>query len=181
LYPDRVSAFALFETPVGACAIAWRDAGISGLQLPEGSVEATRARAARRYQAAERPLSPETQAAVDGIRALLAGQPSDLASIPLDMHGVPAFNQRVYELARRIPPGHTLTYGDIASRVGGRGRARAVGQALGRNPFAIIVPCHRVVSASGAWGGFSAHGGLELKRRLLELEGMTALPAPLPF
>jgi len=171
----------LFETQVGTCAIAWSDAGISGLQLPEGAVAATRARAARRYQSPERPLSVEAQAAVDGIRALLAGQPDDLSSILLDMHGVPAFNQRVYELARRIPPGQTLTYGDIASRVGGRGLARAVGQALGHNPFAIIVPCHRVVAASGAWGGFSAHGGLDLKRRLLELEGMTTLPALLPF
>jgi methylated-DNA-[protein]-cysteine S-methyltransferase len=175
------NSLALFETPVGACAIAWSDAGITGLQLPEGSAAATRARAVRRYAAVERLLSSAAQDAVDRIRALLDGQPDDLSSIVLDMHGVPAFNQRVYELARRIPPGRTLTYGDIASRLGGRGVARAVGQALGQNPFVIIVPCHRVVAASGAWGGFSAHGGLDLKRRLLELEGMTSLPARLPF
>ena len=126
-YPDDVSnSLALFETPVGACAIAWSDAGITGLQLPEGSAAATRARAVRRYAAVERLLSSAAQDAVDRIRALLDGQPDDLSSIVLDMHGVPAFNQRVYELARRIPPGRTLTYGDIASRLGGRGVARAV-------------------------------------------------------
>jgi methylated-DNA-[protein]-cysteine S-methyltransferase len=109
--------------------------------------------------------------AIAQIDALLRREPDDLVSLALDMTGVPDFNQRVYGLARRIPAGRTVTYGEIARRLGSVGLARAVGQALGRNPFAIIVPCHRVLAANGMSGGFSAPGGVSLKRRLLELEG----------
>jgi methylated-DNA-[protein]-cysteine S-methyltransferase len=87
------------------------------------------------------------------------------------MEGVPEFHQRVYEVARTIPPGNTLSYGDIAARLGSPRAARAVGQALGRNPFAIVVPCHRVLGAGGKIGGFSAQGGIDTKRRMLALEG----------
>jgi methylated-DNA-[protein]-cysteine S-methyltransferase len=87
------------------------------------------------------------------------------------MTRVPAFHRAVYAVARAIPPGETLTYGEVARRLGDPGSARAVGQALGRNPFAIIVPCHRVVAAGGATGGFSAHGGAATKRRILAIEG----------
>ncbi len=87
------------------------------------------------------------------------------------MDGVPEFHRRVYEAARAIPPGNTLSYGDIAKRAGVPGAARAVGQALGRNPFPIVVPCHRVLAAGGKIGGFSAQGGVETKRRMLEIEG----------
>ena len=87
------------------------------------------------------------------------------------MDGVPEFHRRVYEAARAIPPGNTLSYGDIAKRVGAPGAARAVGQALGRNPFPIVVPCHRVLAAGGKIGGFSAQGGVATKRRMLAIEG----------
>ena len=86
------------------------------------------------------------------------------------MEGVPPFHRRVYEAAREIPPGDTLSYGAIANRIGSPGSARAVGQALGRNPFAIVVPCHRVVAANGKLGGFSANGGVTTKANLLALE-----------
>lgn len=105
--------------------------------------------------------------------ALLSGE--DLAapdSVPLDLSRVPPFHARVYEVARTIPPGTTLTYGEIARRLGEPGAARAVGQALGANPFAPIVPCHRVLAAGGGTGGFSADGGVATKRRLLEIEGV---------
>src|SRR5918993_4820938 len=128
---------------------------------------------------AERP-SAHVQQAIDAIHELMQGRPNDLLSIELEMTGVPAFHQRVYAVARRIPPGQTITYGDVAARLGGRGLSRAVGQALGRNPFPIIVPCHRVVAASGALGGFSAHGGATLKRHLLDLEGAAGHRMPLP-
>ena len=105
------------------------------------------------------------------ITALLRGEPCDLGSIDLDMSDVPEFHCRVYAVARTIPPGRTLTYGDVAARLGEPGAARAVGQALGRNPFAIIVPCHRVVAAGGRLGGFSAGGGAVTKRRILAIEG----------
>ena len=114
------------------------------------------------------------QAAIDGIVALLRGEPRDLASIALDMEQVPPFNRRVYEVARTIPPGSTMTYGEIAVRLGDRLLARDVGQALGQNPFAIVVPCHRVVAAGGKAGGFSARGGVKTKLRMLAIEGAPA-------
>ena len=99
-------------------------------------------------------------AAIDGIVALLRGEKRDLREIALDLDGVPDFNRRVYELARTIPPGSTLTYGEIARRLASPGTARAVGQALGQNPWPIVVPCHRVLAADGGMGGFSAPGGV---------------------
>ena len=116
--------------------------------------------------------------AVDDIAALLRGERTDLSAVPLDMEEVPAFHRRVYEVARRIPPGKTLSYGDIAQRLGAPRAARAVGQALGRNPFAIVVPCHRVLAAGGRVGGFSANGGVSTKLRMLTIEGAPAPAAP---
>ena len=111
------------------------------------------------------------QRAIDAIMALLRGEASDLSAVPLDMEGLPTFDRRVYEVARAIPPGGTLSYGEIAARLGEPGAAREVGRALGQNPFAIVVPCHRVVAAGGKLGGFSANGGVATKLRLLALEG----------
>ena len=110
------------------------------------------------------------QRALDGIVGLLRGEASDLSTVALDMTRVPEFHRRVYEVARAIAPGTTLSYGDIAARLGAPGEARAVGHALGRNPFAIVVPCHRVVAAGGKVGGFSANGGVATKLRLLSIE-----------
>jgi methylated-DNA-[protein]-cysteine S-methyltransferase len=109
--------------------------------------------------------------AIDGIVALLAGEGADLSAIALDLEGVPAFNRRVYAIARTIPPGRTLTYGEIAARLDAPDEARAVGQALGENPFPPVVPCHRVVAAGHKTGGFSANGGVDTKLRLLAIEG----------
>ena len=111
---------------------------------------------------------------MDGISALLRGEATDLSSAVLDMEQVPTFNRRVYEVARTIPRGSTLTYGEIAARLGERQLAREVGQALGQNPFAIVVPCHRVVAAGGKPGGFSARGGVKTKLRMLAIEGAPA-------
>jgi methylated-DNA-[protein]-cysteine S-methyltransferase len=166
-----VTALALFETAIGWCGIAWGPRGIVGTQLPEGSAPATRARLLRRFPAgSEAPPPPEVQRAIDGIVALLRGEPRVFDGLPLDMEGVPEFNRRVYEVARTIPWGATLSYGEIAKRLGDPGVARDVGQALGQNPFAIVVPCHRVLAAGGKMGGFSARGGVSTKRRLLSIE-----------
>jgi methylated-DNA-[protein]-cysteine S-methyltransferase len=163
--------FALFQTAIGRCAIAWSGAGIVTLQLPEGGDQRTRARVLRRWpQAHEETPPPEVQRAIDAIVALLSGEATDLSSVVIDMERVAAFERRVYEIARTIGPGETLTYGEIATRLGDPTAAREVGQALGRNPFAIIVPCHRVVAAGGRAGGFSANGGVATKLRLLEIE-----------
>lgn len=172
-------AFALFETSIGVCAIAWGERGIVGVQLPEGSPQATRARLLRRLPGAtETTPTGAARRAIDGIVALLDGAPVDLGDIEIDEGAVGPFERRVYAAARAIPPGSTLTYGEIAARIDDAGAARAVGQALGSNPFAIIVPCHRVLAAGGRIGGFSAGGGAATKRRILAIERARVGDAP---
>jgi methylated-DNA-[protein]-cysteine S-methyltransferase len=165
--------FALFETAIGSCGIAWAVRRLVGTQLPEtAGVGATRARMQRRFPDTAEVSPPAPVAdAIEAIRALLSGGHNDLSSIELDLDALPPFERRVYELARTIPAGKTLTYGDVAKALGDSGSARAVGQALGRNPFAPVVPCHRVVAASGTMHGFSAGGGVATKLRMLRIEG----------
>ena len=166
------SGYALFPTAIGACGIAWGPRGIVGAQLPEAQEQATRARMQRRFPALHEVEPPSwVQRDIAAIRALLDGEPLDLGDIKLDLEGVGDFHRRVYAITRRIPSGSTRTYGDIAEELGDKGLARAVGQALGLNPFAPIVPCHRVLAAGGKWGGFSAHGGAASKLRMLAIEG----------
>jgi methylated-DNA-[protein]-cysteine S-methyltransferase len=167
--------FTLFDTAIGRCALAWSARGVSGLQLPEAREAETRARIAKQFPQAREALPPPAiEGALDAVVALLGGQASDLSAIELDMAGLPPFHRQVYQAARAIPPGATLSYGELAARLGAPGAARAVGQALRRNPFAIIVPCHRVLAAGGKVGGFSANGGIATKLRLLSLEGTPA-------
>ena len=171
--------FALFDTAIGRCGIAWGGGGIVGVQLPEAREQGTRARVLARFPGAREGQPPaDVKRAQRGIVALLRGEASELSDVALDMDGVPPFHRRVYQVARTIPPGTTLSYGEIAARLGAPGSARAVGQALGRNPFAIVVPCHRVLAASGKVGGFSANGGITTKLRLLSLEGAQASGQP---
>ncbi|MBV8240495.1 MAG: methylated-DNA--[protein]-cysteine S-methyltransferase [Hyphomicrobiales bacterium] len=174
--------FALFDTDIGPCGIAWGARGIIGVQLPEASEARTRARLVRRYpHAREAPPPAQVRRVIDGIVSLLGGQASDLSGAALDMDGLPEFDRSVYEVARGIAPGATLSYGEIAARLGERGLARDVGQALGRNPFPIIVPCHRVLAAGGKAGGFSANGGVTTKLRLLTIERARTSDAPTLF
>lgn len=174
-------AFALFATPIGHCGIAWSGDGIVGLQLPTAGVRETRARMRARFPSASEAEPPAGVAgAIAAIGRLLAGEAVDLTSVGLDMGGVPEFHRAVYEAARAVAPGTTVTYGELAARVGAPGAARAVGQALGRNPFPIVVPCHRVLAAGNKAGGFTATGGVETKLRMLAIEGAArpAIPAP---
>jgi methylated-DNA-[protein]-cysteine S-methyltransferase len=168
--------FALFNTPVGFCSIAWLQGGIVGVQLPEiGGAEHTRARLAKSFPQSKEASPPaHIQESIARITALLSGQHDDLQDIALDMSRLPEFHQTVYRITRAIPPGQTLTYGEVAKRSGEPSAARAVGQALGRNPFAPVVPCHRVLAAGKHLGGFSASGGLATKLRLLQIEGAMA-------
>ena len=178
----KVGGFALFDTAIGRCGIAWSGQGIVGVQLPETSDRRTRARLLRRFpDMQEGQPPPEVERAIGGIVTLLEGQPSDLSAIALDMDGVPPFQRRVYEVARAIAPGATRSYGDIAGQLGEPGAARDVGEALGQNPFPIIVPCHRVLAAGGKLGGFSANGGMATKLRLLSIEGAQPGGAPALF
>lgn len=170
--------FTLFETPIGTCGLVWQDDRIVGLRLPEASPAATRARIVRRWPPAIEQAPPlGMQKVIDRVLALLAGHPVDLSDVPLDFGGAPEFHQHAYEIARQIPAGQTMTYGDIAKRLGVPHESREVGRAMGKNPIAIIMPCHRVLGADGKMGGFSANGGVATKRRILEIEGAAAVSA----
>ena len=162
---------ALFDTPIGRCGLAWNTQGIVGVQLPEAA-GAERARLLRRFPDAreERPPPPVADA-IAVLTRHLAGETPDLDAIALDMAGVAEFDRRVYDVTRAIPRGQTRTYGEVAAALGDPAAARAVGQSLGRNPFPLVVPCHRVLAAAGQPGGFSAHGGVVTKLRLLAIEG----------
>lgn len=176
------ASFHIFETALGRCVIAWTDVAIVAAALPDRDdrrlVAAVRSRAPGAEPAAPSSLALE---AMERVAGLLAGRSDDLADIPLDLTGVSAFEAAVYALTRAIPPGQTRTYGAIAGDLGDPGAARAVGTALGRNPFPPIVPCHRVLAARGGAGGFSAPGGLDTKRRLLEIERARTTPEPSLF
>ncbi|MCK9876929.1 methylated-DNA--[protein]-cysteine S-methyltransferase [Frankia sp. Ag45/Mut15] len=194
--------FALFDTAIGRCGLAWGEAGLIAVSLPAGSDETTLALVHRHLrdrrgdsgetsndrvsasggfadliQPGQGARPAEVAAAISRMAGLLAGARDDLADVRVDLGGVPAFHQRVYQVTRAIPPGSTLTYGEVAARLGMSGAAQAVGRALGRNPVPIVVPCHRVLASGGAMHGFSAPGGIETKHRMLVIEGALA-PAP---
>jgi O-6-methylguanine DNA methyltransferase len=169
--PSSPPSYCVFDTAIGHCAIAWKANAIVRLQLPEASDSLTRARLLRHLpDATQVDPPPSVHTAIERIRALLRGEGDDLADLALDLDAVSPFHRRVYEFVRTIGPGRTTTYGEVAARIGEPGAARAVGQALGENPFAPVVPCHRVLAAGGRSGGFSASGGVETKLRMLEIE-----------
>ena len=164
--------YTIFDTAVGRCGIAWGDAGIVGVQLPEVREIETKRRLFRLYPDARElppPLSVET--AIDGIAALLRGESADFSEDMLDMSGTHAFDARVYAFTRTIPRGVTHTYGEVAVGIRASGAVRSVAQAIARNPFVIIVPCHRVLEAGGYADKISPNGGSISKRRLLSIEG----------
>jgi methylated-DNA-[protein]-cysteine S-methyltransferase len=162
----------LFDTAIGRCGIAWNAGGVvRGVLLPDGADDRTLRRLQRR--AGEVPVSTPPaaiQAVIGRLQRLLQGERDPLVDVALDYEGVPTFHQRVYEAARRIPVGQVKTYGELAKELGDPGASRAVGQALGHNPFAPLVPCHRILAAQGASGGFSADGGIRTKLKMLEIE-----------
>lgn len=163
--------FALFDTAIGRCGVAWGARGLLGVQLPEADDARTRSRLLQKAPGAREVASPvEVQKACNAMAELLDGEARDLCFIALDMDRIPAFNRSVYDIARTIAPGETLTYGDIATRLGDKLLSRSVGQALGQNPLPIVIPCHRVLAANGKTGGFSANGGVTTKFRMLAIE-----------
>jgi len=175
--------FAIFETGIGPCAIVWSGRGIAGTFLPEADAAATRGRVLRRFPGAREAAPPlEIQSAIGAITALLAGEARDLCDITITIDpAAPAFHARVWAEARKVPPGETRTYGEIAKALGAPQRAREVGQAMGANRFPIIVPCHRVLGADGKAGGFSAPGGIDTKLRMLTIERARTSAAPQLF
>ncbi len=167
------SGFAAFDTPLGTCGIAWGPKGLVGLNLPDGRGGLERLQA-RFPDLVPAPPPDWVAEALEAIRALLSGSPVDLGFVPLDFSRLPTFDAAVLRAARAILPGRTATYGAIAAQVGEPRAAQAVGRALGRNPWPIVVPCHRITAAAGRTGGFSAPGGVATKLRLLEIEGALA-------
>lgn len=171
----------IFETAGGFCGIAWNDVGITRFQLPTKSAESTERLLLRRLPEAQRGAPPaEIQEAVAAVKRYFAGEAVDFSRFRLDLEGQDDFFRQIYAAARRIGWGHTTTYGAIAKELGaGPEAARDVGQAMAKNPVALIIPCHRVLAAGGKIGGFSAPGGSTSKARMLELEGVR-LTSPEP-
>jgi methylated-DNA-[protein]-cysteine S-methyltransferase len=164
--------YSIFDSGIGRCGIAWGELGVMGVQLPEAREIDTRSRLFQLYPDARELRPPENvEAAIEGIVTLLRGGDSDLSEVTLDMTGIPAFNQRVYALARTIPRGETRTYAEVASALRASGAVYSVAQAIARNPFMLIVPCHRVLEAGHYADKISPNGGAISKRRLLSIEG----------
>ncbi|SMF39851.1 methylated-DNA-[protein]-cysteine S-methyltransferase [Xaviernesmea oryzae] len=170
--------YLIFETAGGFCGIAWNDVGITRFQLPTKSADSTERLLLRRLAEAERGTPPaEIREAVEAVKRYFAGEAVDFSRFRLDLEGQDDFFRQIYAAARRIGWGHTTTYGAIAKELGaGPEAARDVGQAMAKNPVALIIPCHRVLAAGGKIGGFSAPGGSTSKVRMLELEGVRLAP-----
>jgi methylated-DNA-[protein]-cysteine S-methyltransferase len=176
-----MTQYTLFDTAIGWAGLAWADKGLVGVHLPDADPELARRSFLRKFpDAQEATPPPVVEKVIADIRELLVGKAVDLLDAPIDIGRVPEFNARVYEIARAIPPGETLTYGEIAERLGDKLLARDVGAAMGQNPWPIVVPCHRVTAAGGKLGGFSARGGSNTKLKLLIIEGAPIATAPPP-
>jgi methylated-DNA-[protein]-cysteine S-methyltransferase len=165
--------YALFDTPIGPCGVAWSGHRLTRLQLPESDQTGTERRLGA--SGADRDAlapPPEVERAIADVRRYLAGEPIDFRAIALDLDGVSPFHRKVYDAARSVGWGETASYADLARIAGSPAAARAVGQAMARNPVAIIIPCHRILASGGKLGGFSAFGGRSRKECLLALEGV---------
>ncbi|HZO48129.1 MAG TPA: methylated-DNA--[protein]-cysteine S-methyltransferase [Xanthobacteraceae bacterium] len=165
----------VFDTAIGPCGVAWNDQGLTGVQLPEKDRATTERRLAAKAASigvAEPP--PAIAAVVADIRRYLAGEAVDFAAVAVDLSSLDPFRQKLYGSMRSLAWGETTTYGDLAKNLGITGweGARDVGEAMGRNPVPVVIPCHRVLAAGGKLGGFSAHGGATTKAKLLALEGV---------
>jgi methylated-DNA-[protein]-cysteine S-methyltransferase len=178
---DRTIPYALIETGIGWIGIAWSKRGLTRLQLPARDRQATERRllATIHGPAAESAdMTAPIADLVGMLRRYGAGEPVDFSNVPVDLDGVDPFRRAIYDAARRLSFGETTTYGGLAEEAGYKGRAQDTGQALGRNPVPIVVPCHRILAAGNRIGGFSAPGGSAAKERLLEMEGVHLGPPP---
>ncbi|WFU24392.1 methylated-DNA--[protein]-cysteine S-methyltransferase [Bradyrhizobium sp. CB1717] len=164
--------YTIFDTAIGRCGIIWSSTGVVALQLPEAREIDTRRRIFQAHPEAREQQPPlNTELAIEGIVGLLQGSEPDFSDVSLDAGGVPGFNRRVYEYTCTIPRGETRTYHEIAKALGASGAAHSVAQAIAKNPYMLIVPCHRVLEAGNYTGRISPYGGVISKRRLLSLEG----------
>jgi O-6-methylguanine DNA methyltransferase len=182
----KQAAYCLFETPLGACGIAWKEQEIPHLlpvvtffQLPEATRSLADTRIARSSGGRKTSVPPPHIAGIiKKVQKHLHGNVQDFRDIVVDLDAAGPFARQVYEAVRKIPAGRTTSYGELAKDMNRPTASRAVGQALGRNPIPLIIPCHRVLARGKNPGGFSAHGGVETKAKMLEIEGaMIGLPA----
>lgn len=170
----------LFDTAIGRCGVAWRGDAVAGVRLPERSPAATLHRLTEGSASlAGKPVPSAIGEAIAAMMALLDGADVDLGGIEVDLGSPGPFDEAVLLVTRSIPRGSSLTYGEVADRVGQPGAAQAVGRSLGANPCPIVIPCHRVLGADGQLVGFSARGGVQTKRRMLLIEGCPAVPPSL--
>ncbi len=172
--------YLIFETAGGFCGIAWNVVGITRFQLPTRSAESTERMLLRRVPGAEPGApTPEVVEAVAAVKRYFEGEETDFSGVKLDLDEQAALFKQIYEAARRVGWGRTTTYGTLAKELGaGPEAARDVGEAMAKNPVALIIPCHRVLAAGGKVGGFSAPGGSAAKIRMLALEGVHLEPPP---
>ncbi len=168
------TGYALFDTIFGVCGIAWSDRGVVRLALPERTPEETETRLRRQAGTSDRAQPPRAIASViRAVQRYFEGDAVDFSHVPIDLSTEPDFERRVYKALRQVSWGLTTSYGDLAILAGSSGAARAVGRAMAKNPLPVIIPCHRVLASGGAIGGFSAHGGLGTKQKMLSLERVT--------
>lgn len=164
--------YTIFDTAIGRCGIIWSSTGVVAVQLPEAREIDTRRRIFQVHsEAREQRPSENAELAIEGIVGLLHGSDPDFSDVSLDAGGVPSFNRRVYEYACTIPHGETRTYHEVAKALGASGAAHSVAQAIAKNPYMLIVPCHRVLDVGNYTDRLSPYGGVISKRRLLALEG----------
>jgi methylated-DNA-[protein]-cysteine S-methyltransferase len=168
----RPAHYTLFDSALGVCGLAWSERGITRLLLPQGETAAIERRLARSCERESGAPPPAIVDAMDQVRRYGAGERIDFRDVTVDLAGADEFRLKVYAALRRLGFGETTTYGELARTIGAPDAAREVGQALGRNPVPVIIPCHRILAAGGRIGGFSAPGGSATKERLLALEGL---------
>jgi methylated-DNA-[protein]-cysteine S-methyltransferase len=165
---------ALFATPFGTCGIGWNDVGVTAFALPPATAAGWSTSGADQTQTSTLP--PKIAALIERVVRHLNGASQDFGDVGYDFSVVTPFQREVYNAALRVRPGETRTYGWLAQQTGrGAAASRAIGGALGKNPWPLLVPCHRFIGANGKMTGFSAPGGLVTKRRLLALEGAELL------
>jgi methylated-DNA-[protein]-cysteine S-methyltransferase len=164
--------YCLIATNFGPVGLAWSDQGLVRLQLPEMTGPSVVPRLLRGIEAEEADPPDWLAATMVKLQRYFTGTPTDLSTTPLDLEGVPDFHRALYLDMQALAWGETITYGELAARAGAPGAAQAVGQAMGKNPLPIIVPCHRVLASGNKLGGFSAPGGTSTKARLLAMEGV---------
>lgn len=175
------ATYTLLDTELGRCGIAWKEPShpnenlqVIGFQLPEATAQLTETRIAKRSSANKaRTIKPQIGEIIKRIKLHFKGNVQDFRDIDLSIEAVSQFAKRVYGAARTIPPGRTVTYGQLAGMSGHPGAARAVGRVMSKNPIPLIIPCHRVLASGGEPGGFSAYGGLSVKTKMLALEGVS--------